>query len=487
MKRHKTENTPSKSLTFELLISDRQQIGSNGDALMIDYLFLLRRLRSVALLFLFCCPVVADDWKGWMGDNRDGVYRETGIINEITSEGLRVKWRKAIGSGYAGPSVSENRVFVFDYEKQSGDAFNDPGERASVQGSERITAFNGSSGEILWQHTYECNYSISYPAGPRCTPTIDGKNIYTLGAEGDLRCLRVDDGTLLWHFNLKERFGIEAPLWGFASHPLIVNDLLYTAVGGTGQGVVAFDKNTGEVRWKSLDAKSSYCPLTLISIDQQPQLICFHPNGVSSLNPNNGAIFWTIPIQPDYEMSIASPVVEGNRMFASSIRTEAVMLQLTNNGKPQVQELWRGEPKNAVHCANSTPLFVNGVVYGTDCNDGNLVAVDAQNGSQLWTTFQPTKPDETRYIRHGTAFITRVGDSNRYFLMSESGDLIIAELSAEEYQEKGRFHVLEPTSECFGRSVVWSHPAYAQKTLFARNDKEIVAVSLAQGDKPSSN
>ena len=166
-------------------------------------------------------------------------------------------------------------------------------------------------------------------------------------------------------------------------------------------------------------------------------------------------------------------------MYISSIRTEAIMLKL-NPSSPTVTELWRGEPKNAVHCANSTPLFVDGIVFGTDCNDGDLVAVDSKDGTQLWTSFEPTKPSETRYIRHGTAFITRRGDSNQYFLMSESGDFIVAELSADGYLEKGRFHVLEPTAECFGRSVVWSHPAYAQKTLFARNDKEIVAVNLAK-------
>lgn len=443
---------------------------------------IFRFYAGLVLTTFMCSPARSDDWKGWMGDKRDGVYRETGIVDEITPEGLPINWRKPIGSGYAGPSVADNRVYVFDYEKQSGKAFNDPGERANIQGSERITALDATTGETLWRHKYQCNYSISYPAGPRCSPTVDGQNIYTLGAEGDLKCIDARGGKVIWSLNLKQQFSIEAPIWGFASHPLIVNDLLYTSVGGKGQGVVAFDKRTGEVKWKSLDAKTSYCPLTLVSQGGTPQLICFHPQGVTSLDPMNGNIYWTVPLQPDYEMSIASPVVEGNRMYISSIRTEAVMLELLQSNKPAVKELWRGEPKNAVHCANSTPLFVGGVVYGTDCNDGDLVAVDAKNGDQLWTSFEPTKPGETRYIRHGTAFITRIGNSNRYFLMSESGDFIIATLSSEGYQEHGRFHVLEPSSECFGRSVVWSHPAYANRTLYARNDNEIVAVSLSKGE-----
>ena len=438
-------------------------------------------ILPILMLVFFENNVSADDWKGWMGNHRDGVYRETGIIDEITLDGLKVKWRKPAGSGYSGPVVAGKRVFLFDYVKQSGDAFNDPGQRATLQGKERVTALDSETGETLWRHTYDCPYSISYPAGPRCSPTIDGSNVYTLGAEGDLKCLNIQDGSIIWERNLKETFAIEAPIWGFSSHPLIVGDLLYTAVGGEGQGVVAFNKRNGEIQWKALDSKSSYCPLTMLSAGGTQQLIFFHPEGVSSLNPNNGQHYWTVPVKPDYEMSIASPVVDGNRMYISSIRTEAVMLEL-DASQPAVKELWRGEPKNAVHCANSTPLFVDGVIFGTDCNDGDLVAVDGDNGNQLWTTFQPTKPDETRYIRHGTAFITRIRNSNQYFLMSESGDLILANLSAKGYKEEGRFHVLEPTSECFGRSVVWSHPAYAQRTLFTRNDEEIVAVSLATDD-----
>ncbi len=148
--------------------------------------------------------------------------------------------------------------------------------------------------------------------------------------------------------------------------------------------------------------------------------------------------------------------------------------------RPAAKELWRGEPKGAVHSGNSTPLFVDGVIYGTDCNEGSLIAVDSQDGSRLWTTFDATKPGEKRFIKHGTAFITRIGQTDRYLLMSETGDLLMAKLTRSGYQELGRFHAVEPTNEAFGRPVVWSHPAYANRTAYIRNDKEIVAVDLAK-------
>ncbi len=433
---------------------------------------------TIALLLSLPATLHGDDWRGWMGSQRDGVYRETGIIAEIPAAGLDIKWRKPVSTGYAGPAVADGRVFVFDYQTESGKAFNNPGQRANLQGQERLTALDAGSGQQLWQHAYDCPYSISYPAGPRCTPTIDGDHVYTLGSEGDLKCLQAADGKVVWSRQLKQDFAAEVPIWGFTAHPLVDGDLLYCMVGGSGQGIVAFDKKSGQVRWKALDAKAGYCPPTIILAGGTRQLIVFHPAAIVSLNPQDGSQYWEVPINPSYEMSIARPMLDGNLMFASAIHNEAVLLELAGDG-PAVKERWRGEPKSALHSGNSTPAFADGVIYGTDCNEGSLIAVDSKDGSRLWETFEATKPGEKRFIKHGTAFITRIGDTDRYLLMSETGELLMARLTRSGYQGLGRFQVIEPTNEAFGRPVVWSHPAYAGKTAYIRNDKEIVAVDLS--------
>jgi len=348
-----------------------------------------------------------------------------------------------------------------------------------LNGKERLVVLDADSGEMLWQHAWPRPYEISYPSGPRATPTVDGQRVYVLGAQGDLLCLNVEDGAVVWQRNLVDDFDAEVPIWGFSAHPLVDGDLLYTMVGGSGQGVVAFDKATGKVRWKALDVKAGYCAPRVIEHGGVRQLIVFHPEGVQSLDPVTGKSYWDVPMQPSYEMSIAQPMIDGDRMYASSIHTEAVMIQLGDES-PTAKELWRGEAKNAVHCSNAPPKFVDGVVYGTDCLQGNLIAVDGGNGDRLWETFAATKPDETRFIKHGTAFITRIGDSDRFFLMSENGDFIMARLSEEGYEELGRMHAVEPTNEAFGRNVVWSHPAYANRTAYIRNDREIIAIDLAK-------
>lgn len=423
--------------------------------------------------------VFADDWPQWMGPQRDDVYHETGVIRAIPDDGLKVKWRVPISGGYAGPAVANGRVFVTDYLSESNEISNNPGARQDRQGKERVLAFDAESGKKLWEYAYDRPYSISYAVGPRCTPTVDGELLYWMGAEGDLVCLQVETGELAWRRSLVDDFGAKIPIWGCAGHPLVDGDLLYIMVGGEGQGVVALDKRSGEVQWKALDTKMGYAPPSIIEAAGTRQLIIYHPEGVASLNPRTGEQYWQVPIEPGYEMSVARPMVDGNRMYASGIGNQSVMIELDET-QPGAKALWHGEPKTSVYSGTSTPVFVDGVVYGSDCNVGSLIAVDAENGDRLWTTFEATVPDETRFIKHGTAFVTRLGDSDRYLLFSEVGDLLIAKMTKSGFESLGSFHVLDPTSEAFGREVVWTHPAYAQQTGFFRNDKELVAVDLGQ-------
>lgn len=422
---------------------------------------------------------VGDDWPRWMGENNDGVYQETGIIDSIPESGLNVKWRQPTAGGYAGPAVADGKVLIFDYVKSDGEVKNDPDKRVQLQGVERLRALDMNTGEEIWSQQYDSPYSISYPAGPRCTPTVDGDRVYSLGAEGELQCRNLADGELIWSKNFKKDFGAEVLIWGAASHPLIDGDLLYTMVGGKGQAIVAFDKMTGDVVWKALDAESGYCPPSIIEHGGVRQLIVYDPQGVSSLNPTDGSVYWTQPMEPLYQMSIARPMVDGDRMYFSGIGFKSIMLQLKSD-PPSAEVLWKGTNKNSVYSANATPLFVDGVLYGSDCKVGSLMAVDATTGERLWETFEATKPDEKRKVDHGTAFVTRIGDTDRYLIMGEAGQLLMAKMTPEKFESLGSFQAIEPTGEAFGRDVLWSHPAYANRTAFIRNDKEIIAVDLAK-------
>ena len=181
-------------------------------------------------------------------------------------------------------------------------------------------------------------------------------------------------------------------------------------------------------------------------------------------------------------MSIAAPRQAGDYLFASGIGAVGALMKLDRD-KPGAEVVWKGNRNSAVYCANSTPVIDDGIIYGADCDKGCLRAVRLKDGERLWETFEPTSGGERRQS-HGTAFLVKNGD--RYFLMSENGELIIARLTPEKYAELGRTRLLEPTGEAFGRSVVWSHPAFAGRCVFARNDKELVCVSLARTQSAAS-
>lgn len=440
------------------------------------------RLPTLSAVLLVGClfpfSLRADDWPQWLGPNRDSVWREEGIVEQFPDDGLQVKWRTPVGLGYGGPAVADGRVYVMDYQKRAGELGNSPGKRDVLDGTERVLCFDAATGELLWKHEYDRPYAVSYGGGPRCTPTVDGDRVYALGAEGDLTCLDAKDGRVIWKRNFPKDYGVETPIWGFAAHPLVDGDLVYCVVGGEGSVAVAFNKHTGKEVWRALSAREpGYCPPTIIEHSGIRQLIIWHPESINSLHPKTGELYWSVPLKPSYSMSINVPRLLGDRLYASGIGNVAAMLELgTANGKPTAEVLWRGATKKALYGANSTPLLEDGVIYGNDCRSGALIAARMEDGERLWETFDATTGD--RRANHATVFLVK--HNNRHFLFNEKGDLILAKLTPKGYQELGRFRVLEPTNSTFGRSVVWSHPAFAQKCLFARNDKELVCVSLAE-------
>lgn len=419
---------------------------------------------------------VADDWPQWLGPHRDGVWHETGLVEKFPETGLKTLWKVPVSLGYSGPAVSGDLVFLTDFVKASGDTSNDPQTRKALDGQERVLCFNAKTGKTVWEVEYPCKYNISYPSGPRATPTVDGDKVYTLGAEGNLLCVNTKKGDVVWSTDLKQKYHIDAPQWGFCGAPLVDGERLFCLVGGQGSVVVAFDKATGKELWKGLSAtEPGYCPPSMIEAGGVKQLIIWHAESINGLNPENGQVYWSIPLKPDYGMSIMVPQKHGNYLFASGIGNVGALLKL-DTSKPAAEVVWRGKNDNAVYAANTTPIIDDtGTLYGADCRGGQLRGVNLETGKRLWETFAPTTGN--RRGNHGTVFIVRNGD--RYFLFSETGDLILARLSAEGYHEISRTHVIDPTGECFGRDVVWSYPAFAHKCIFCRNDKELVCVSLS--------
>jgi outer membrane protein assembly factor BamB len=418
----------------------------------------------------------ADDWPQWMGPRRDDVWRETGVLDRFGPAGPKVLWRAKIRSGFAGPAVADGRVYVTDYlTAEDVHKLSTYTRARRIDGKERVLCLDAKDGKQLWKHEYDCPYEVSYPTGPRCTPTVAGGKVYTLGTEGNLCCLGAKDGKVLWSKDFKKDYGAKTALWGFCGHPLVDGKKLICTVGGKGAAVVAFDKDTGAELWKSLDVKElGYSPPTIITAGGKRQLIVWTAEAIHSLDPETGKPYWAVGLVPDYGMAIMAPRQGGDYLFAGGIGYKAALLKLDRE-KPAAAVVWRGDAKTAVYPVNSTPLVEGDVLYGVN-QPGQLIAVELKTGKRLWETLKPTTGG--RPASSATAFLTRNGE--RHFLFNEKGELIIAKLSPGGYEELGRAALLKPTNPVSGRVVVWSHPAFANRCVFARNDGEIVCASLAK-------
>ena len=442
----------------------------------------LSRLLIVTFVTAGFTSLQADDWPRWLGPQQDSVWRESEIIETFPEDGPETLWRTPVGYGYSSPTVVGDRVYLSDYEITEGEVFNNPSSRGPLQGNERVHALDLATGEVLWTHAYERPYNLSYPGGPRCTPAYDEGHIYHLGAEGDLICLDAMTGDVIWKLNFQEAYQVESPIWGFAAHPLVAGDLIYCMVGGEGSAVVAFDKNTGEEKWSGLTAvEPGYCPPSIIRQAGVDQLIIWHSDSINALDPLNGAVYWSLPLKPNYGMAIMTPQKYGDILFACGIGRVAAAISLGTE-TPTAEFLWKANPRNAVFSANSTPLIKEGIVYGCNVQDSKLIAVELETGNRLWETTQPTlgTTENPHGARHGTAFMTFHEESGKFYLFAENGDLIIADLTPEGYTEHARANILEPTNEAFGRPVVWAAPAFANRSALVRNDRELVRVNLAK-------
>jgi outer membrane protein assembly factor BamB len=449
-------------------------------------------------------PARADDWPQWLGPRRDGVWREDGILDKFPPGGPKVLWRTPIGSGYAGPAVVGGRVYVTDRVLKRGvknptDGFA-RGATAGLAGSERVLCLDEATGKILWTHDYECQYRIAYPAGPRTTPVVADGKVYTLGAMGDLLCLDAAGGRPLWGHDFVKQYGADTQMWGFAGHPLLDRDRLICLVGGDGSVVVAFHKDTGRELWRSLSSRAAgYSPPVIYQVGSTRQLIVWHVEAVCGVDPETGMRLWEVAFPVKSSLSIAMPRYDAGGLFVTAFYDGAMMLRMAGD-RAAADVLWRGRSRSelpdktdTLHSIMPTPVLRDGYIYGV-CSYGQLRCLKADTGERVWETMEATRakkdgrtvPATPKPIekpadvseRWSNAFLVPNGE--RFFLFNEKGDLIIASLTPAGYREIDRAHVIEPDNVMPGRPVVWSHPAFAHRKVFVRNDHEIVCLSLAK-------
>ena len=458
-----------------------------------------RRTTTALLTFAWIVAMTfagqATDWPEFRGQGRGGVWEETGLITTFPTGGLPVLWRTSLKAGFSGPSVAAGRIFVTDFSPiEPGQA---PPESAGVRagainrfsGMERVLALDEKTGRVLWTREWLAGYgplSFNWAIGPRATPTVDGDRVYVLGAVGTLLCLDVKTGAIIWQKDYVVDYKADIPTWGFSSAPLVDGPRLIALLGGENNAkVVAFDKMTGKEIWRALpEGEPGYSQPIIITAGGTRQLIVWHPTGLTSLNPVSGVVYWDQPATVQLGMSITTPSVSGRRVVVSSYFNGSIMMELDDT-TPTARLLWKGTKASdsdteGIHSTINTLIIQDNYVYGI-CSMGQFRALNADTGARVWETQEVTRDKQ----RWASGIMVRNGD--RVFINNDRGELIIAKLSPQGFQEVSRTKIIEPTSPPGNRRelgvVNWTHPAYANKHIYVRNDKELVAYSAAADGK----
>ena len=408
--------------------------------------------------FVATWTTLASDWPQFRGPHRDGTWDEVGILETFPREGLKIRWRRPVGGGWASPVVSQGRVFVFDVALIKPVA------------KERLHCFEEKTGKILWVFAYdepygEWSYVPERGAGPTATPIVEGDRIYIVGANGHTHCLDAKSGAVHWEKKVGQEYQVAE--MSCRPSPLIEDSMLIVFTGAKpGASVLALDKQTGKEVWKALDDPVSNSSPILIKAGGKRQLIVWSDSSLASLDPNNGNVYWRERMVTSNNDSVATPVFEGGRLLVSGL-----MLDVSAS-PPSAVIRWPEirTPSRRILSNTSTPILREDYIFGAR-GRGELVCLEAATGRQIWSTNGLTASKSGASIH-----LTPQGGG--YFLFTDEGNLIRGQLSPTGYREISRAHLIDPTWPFEQTKYVYAPPAFANAHVFARNEAEVVCASL---------
>ncbi len=428
----------------------------------------LNKLILIITGLLFFTSVSSMDWPDWRGNNRDGIWKESGIVKKFNGKTIPLKWSIPCGPGYSGPTVSGGRVYITDRPEKSA-------------ASERVLCVDAKNGNTIWTYSYACQYgNVGYPNGPRTSVVINDEKAYSLGTVGNLFCFDAKTGTVLWQRDLNREYQIKMPIWGIASTPLIYENRIIIPIGGSmSASIIALDKNSGKEIWRSMNDKISYSPPVLIQQAGKPVVVVWTADNLNGLDPETGKVYWKIPFSVKMGMGISTPVRYGDYLFVSCFYSGSLLVKLSRQSIT-AEKIWLrvGESEyktDALHCAINTPLIKDDCIYGVD-SYGELRCLRLLTGDRLWENLSAV-------TKNRWANIHFIQNGEQTWMFNEHGELLITQLSPQGLKILSRAKLIEPTTGQLNRNgtgVTWSHPAFANRHVFARNDNSLICAYLGE-------
>jgi outer membrane protein assembly factor BamB len=397
------------------------------------------------------------DFPQFLGPQRNLILAGPALERDWSAHPPRLMWRQAIGAGWSGFSAVNG--FAVTMEQRGG--------------QELVSCYEVEGGQMRWSHGVAARHeTLAGGTGPRCTPTIDGGRVYALGATGILRCLGGATGKLLWQDAILERYGVtpesdlSAVAWGRAASPLVLGDLLIVPWGGPKGGpyvsLVAYDKVTGEIRWKGGTEQVSYASPSYVTLCGVPQILIVNASSVSGHRPEDGVVLWSYDWPGNSSANASASqavVVADNRVLLSkAYGTGAALIELHVKEKDTWEPTLVWKRSGSLKTKFTNVVVHDGLVYGL--SDGIMECVQLSDGKPRW------KDRRRGDFGHGQLLL--VGDS--LLVQAESGEVVMLEPSGESLKELGRFPALSDQT--------WNNLCLYGRFLLVRNSVEAACYEL---------
>jgi len=385
----------------------------------------------------------AGDWPQWRGPSRSGLSAETGLLRQWPAGGPRRLWSTAnLGNGFGSIAVRGDRIFV----------------QGARNGMSSVAALTRADGKQVWVKALGPAGNNDRGPGPRSTPTVDGDRLYVLTENGDLACLRVQDGTVVWQRNILKDFGGRNISWLISESPLVDGDRVIVSPGGRGAGMVALEKMTGKTLWvaKELSDEAGYASPIVADVQGVRTIMTLTAEAGIGVRASDGKLMWRHRPVANNTANIATPVFFDNKVFyTSNYGTGGALLGLrAQAGTVQAQEIYFTRDMQNHH---GGVVLVDGYLYGFD--GSILTCLEFATGKQMW---------QHRSVGKGSL---SYADGHLY-LFSENRVVGLAEATPMGYRETGRFTLPEQDWQS------WAHPVVSGGRLYLRDQGILAAYDI---------
>ncbi len=457
---------------------------------------LTRFFVTITLIFCFA-ETFSQDWPQYQGPDRNSISDQRNILRTWPEEGPEVLWKVDVGIGYGGPAIKNGKVYLLDRDDKIGD---------------KMRCFSLDSGKELWSFGYDAAGEVMFP-GSRSVPTVDDKHVYSCGPYGDLYCIDIDTHKHVWKANVWTDFGGKPgndpnneggrgfsrepgsfPTWAITQCPLIYGDLLILASQAPEAGVVAYNKNTGKLEWKTPSlGLTGYVSPSIAKIDGKDHLVMVTASGggrggqphvpgkVVGINPLSGDIIWEFN---DWNCHVPVPSAidaGGNKLLiVGGYELGALMIQVKKdaNGKYETNELFRTEDFGD---QTKTPLLYNGYFYGQYGTNGKrdgLTCMD-MDGNIMWKTKREPNFNKGSIILADGLILAADGENSLY-LIEPSPDAFKPLAKAEILGSKTTSEENSIASRVGGKTQNWAPIAMSNGKLLIRDQDQMLCVKVAE-------